>query len=226
VKLERIAFLGRTFREYLDMFGLEEDEVAGLRVLDCPAGPSSFAAEAHARGLRVTACDVSYNMGAEKLEDIGLNDLEQVFEAFDKSDVEYVWDYYGSRDELIGLRKRALTLFAGDFEQGKGEGRYVEGALPSLPFGDREFDLALSGNFLFLYAEWLSIDTHLECLRELLRVSSEVRVFPVMTIEGMPYDYMGYILSTLADEGVKAELDPVDMELMKGGNKMLRLMHA
>lgn len=226
MKLEKIAFLGRTFREYMDIFALKEEALRDIRVLDCPAGPSSFAAEANAMGLSATACDVAYSENAKQLEDRGLNDLETVFDAFEKSEVEYVWEYYRDQDELISLRRQALLLFAADFEKGRHEGRYVEAALPSLPFNDREFDISLSGHFLFLYAEWLSIDTHLECLRELLRVSRrEVRVFPVMTIRGKPYDYLGYLISTLADEGVEAEIIQVRAELMKDGNRMLRLMH-
>lgn len=34
--LDTVIFIGRTYEEYLAMFGLREGELAGKRVLDCP----------------------------------------------------------------------------------------------------------------------------------------------------------------------------------------------
>jgi hypothetical protein len=34
--IDRIAFLGRTYAEYLDMFGLDEKRLMQGPVLDCP----------------------------------------------------------------------------------------------------------------------------------------------------------------------------------------------
>ena len=34
--LDNVIFIGRTYEEYLCMFGLREDELAGKRILDCP----------------------------------------------------------------------------------------------------------------------------------------------------------------------------------------------
>ena len=56
--IDRIAFFGRTYSEYLSMFGLNEQLLRQGAILDCPAGASSFAAEAHQLGLDVTACDI------------------------------------------------------------------------------------------------------------------------------------------------------------------------
>ncbi len=57
IDLNRIAFIGRTFHEYSHMFDLTDDLLRG-RVLDCPAGASSFTAECIRQGYDVTACDV------------------------------------------------------------------------------------------------------------------------------------------------------------------------
>lgn len=57
IDLNRIAFIGRTFHEYYHMLGLDHGLLRG-RVLDCPAGASSFTAECARQGYDVTACDV------------------------------------------------------------------------------------------------------------------------------------------------------------------------
>ena len=227
MKLEQIAFLGRTYREYLDMFALDEDALKGENILDCPAGPSSFAAEAHAKGLKVTASDPCYSLTTEAIAKKIQDDRARVFDALDAVSDNYRWNYYESKDEIISLRKEASELFLEDFEPGLEDERYVDAALSQLPFADNEFTMALSGHFLFLYEQWISIDIHLQYIRELLRVSSrEVRIYPLVTLDATAYDYLGYIITTLEDEGVKAEIDPVRLEFLKGSGKMLKLTHS
>jgi hypothetical protein len=140
-------------------------------VLDCPAGPSSFAAEAHFRGLDVTACYMSYCLPIEELIERCSIDISHVFAKFDEASNLYVWEYYGDKEEVISLRKKAVELFALNFRRGYEEGRYRQGELPRLPLPDGRFRLVLSGHLLFLYSEWLDFDFQIECLRELLRVS-------------------------------------------------------
>lgn len=36
--LSRIVFIGRTFEEYVKMFDLSAEQMAGKRILDCPSG--------------------------------------------------------------------------------------------------------------------------------------------------------------------------------------------
>lgn len=53
MKLNEIQFYGRTAEDILMMFGLSADLQAlqGCRVLDCPGGPSPFAATLAAAGI-------------------------------------------------------------------------------------------------------------------------------------------------------------------------------
>ncbi|MCK4911331.1 MAG: hypothetical protein KAR83_06800, partial [Thermodesulfovibrionales bacterium] len=210
MKLEHIAFLGRTFQEYLDMFGLTSDALRGETVLDCPAGPSSFVAEARSMGIKAIACDPCYSLTGEGLEKKAAEDLAHVFDSFDSFRDNYIWTYYEDKEQIISLRRQATERFLNDYGESAGSDRYVEAALSALPFPDNAFTMALSGHFLFLYEDWISIDQHLQYIRELLRVASrEVRLYPLVTLEAEPYDYMGYIVSTLEDEGIRAEVDPV-----------------
>ncbi len=74
-------------------------------------------------------------------------------------------------------RLAAMENFLADYEAGKAAGRYIEGVLPSLPFADDSFDLALCSHLLFLYSEQLDADFHIAAVRELLRVARDVRIF-------------------------------------------------
>lgn len=222
--IDRIAFFGRTYAEYIDMFALDEGLLKQGHVLDCPAGASSFAAEAHQKGIDVTACDILYNFSANELFEKGKKDLQHVFEKFDEVSHLYVWKYYKDKDEVMTLRSRALEIFANDFPVGSKERRYVQAEMPYLPFSDRTFSLVLSSNFLFLYGDRLDFDFHVACIKELLRVcSGEVRLFPLVGLDAKPYPYLNEILSFLDYSGIKTEIVNVPFEFQKGANKMLKL---
>ena len=222
--IDRIAFFGRTYAEYLSMFGLNEQLLRQGAILDCPAGASSFTAEAHQLGLDATACDIMYNHNADELIEKCKKDIQHVFEKFDEVEHLYVWDYYKNKDEVITLRKKALKLFAEDLPAGFKEKRYVKAELPHLPFPDKSFSLVLSGNFLFLYGDRLDLDFHKACIKELVRVcSGEVRIFPLVGLDAKPYPYLDEILSFLDSNNIKAEIVKVSFEFQKGANQMMKV---
>ena len=76
INLDRIIFYGRSYNEYLQFFNLDEASLKGRRILDCPAGPSSFAAEAKERGLAVVAVDSIFSEPLERLRQTALSDIE------------------------------------------------------------------------------------------------------------------------------------------------------
>ncbi len=223
--LDRIVFIGRTYFEYLRMFDLKETDLRRGAVLDCAAGPSSFSAEAHKLGLHVTACDTLYHVTAERLAEKGRADIEHTFQKVDDVPHLYVWKYYKDRNEIIGLRHRALETFAEDFPHGLREGRYVQAELPRLPFSDRKFMLVLSSHFLFLYGDRLSPEFHCASLREMARVSSgEVRIYPLQGLDARPYPHLDEVLGRLrADDGIRSEIVPTPFEFQRGSNMLLRL---
>lgn len=222
--IDRIAFFGRTYAEYMSMFDLNEQLLRQGAILDCPAGASSFAAEAHQLGLDVTACDILYNHSVDELIEKCKKDIQHVFEKFDKAEHLYVWKYYKNKDEVIALRNKALKLFAEDFPVGFREKRYVKAELPYLPFPDKSFSLVLSGNFLFLYGDRLDLEFHKACIKELVRVSSgEVRIFPLVGLDAKPYPYLDDILFFLDSGGIKVEIKEVPFEFQKGANQMLKI---
>jgi hypothetical protein len=139
---------------------------------------------------------------------------------------DYLWTEFSAPDDVGATRMAAMRAFLADYEAGRKEGRYVAAALPELSFADGAFDLALVSHFLFLYAAQLDADFHVRALLELLRVAKEVRVFPLLTLDGHPYPEMGAVCAALEEAGVTALVRKVPYEFQKGGSEMLVLCRA
>lgn len=210
---DHVLFYGREYNEVLEMFGLSEANLAGKKILDCPSGPDSFVAEAHARGFDVTGCDPLYAKS-------GIEILIQ-----GEKDIRFSWDEskkYPAQmgnmdiDDFHRRKLAALDRFGKDYDAGCAEGRYQAASLPTLPFEDKTFDLVISANMLFTYSstetggllptEIFDLDFHLRSVRELIRVSrKEVRLYPVMTNHAKKHlhPYAAQIVGKLAADGIK-----------------------
>lgn len=224
LNIDRIAFLGRTYDEYLKIFGLNEDILRKGPLLDCPAGAASFTAEAREKGFDVTACDILYSQPFDRLAKKGLEDLQHVFEKLEEVSDIYTWNHYKNTKEVFGLRKKALEEFTKDFTNCFKERRYVHATLPELPFPDKSFETVLSGHFLFLYGDRLDLDFHRACLYEFVRICrGEVRVYPILGHDAKPYPHIDEIISSLYAKGIKAEIRDVPFEFLKGATQMMVL---
>ncbi|MHB8920723.1 MAG: class I SAM-dependent methyltransferase [Halothiobacillus sp.] len=146
---------------------------------------------------------------------------ETVMTQMRKNQSDYVWGAIPSVEQLGSLRMSAMETFLADFNAGKDEGRYIPGELPSLPFEGGKFDIALSSHFLFLYSAHLSAEFHLRALQEMLRVSREVRVFPLLTLDGASSPHLYCVNEHLANNGFDVEVKHVPYEFQQGGNEML-----
>ncbi|WP_318508755.1 SAM-dependent methyltransferase [Bacillus sp. T3] len=220
--LERIVFIGRTFEEYLDMFALSDEELQGKKILDCPAGACSFTAIGNKLGLDVTACDIAYYHSGEDLKNKGLQDIEHAMEHMQKAQNNYKWDYFNDIQDLRKHRLSALHDCANDMRESNE--RYIPATLPSLPFKSAEFDILLSAHFLFMYADRLNYQFHIETLKELLRVTKEeVRIFPLVDLEGKRYEHLDNLISYLADTGCTVQEVKVPYEFQTNANSMLKI---
>jgi hypothetical protein len=222
--IDRVAFIGRTYDEYVRIFGLDDSLLRQGRILDCPAGAASFAAEADRSGSDVVACDILYDLPPDELIAKGERDIKLIHDKVGEVSHLYVWDYYRDREDLVALRTKALTQFAEDLKGGIAQGRYVKASLPRLPFADDAFSVVLSGHFLFLYGDMLDLAFHKACLMELVRVSSgEVRIFPLCGLDAKPYRHLEEILAFLDSQGVNTEIRKVPFEFQRGANRMMSL---
>lgn len=224
VNLDRIVFIGRTFEEYMNMFSLTFDELRGKTILDCPSGACSFTAIASTFKLDVTACDIAYDHHTSDLHSKGLQDLQHAMAHVEKEQSKYVWDYFRNIEALKKDRLKALNEYSSD--RMNHPNRYIAAALPQLPFRDGEFDLILSAHFLFMYRDRLDLDFHLAAIKELLRVSrEELRIFPLVDLDGNRYPYLDEIKSFLTQSGCTFEERKSTYEFQRHANSMLRIIH-
>ena len=121
-------------------------------------------------------------------------------------------------------RRAAAQRFLSDYATHSAYGRYVAGSLPRLPFFDGTFDLVLCAHLLFTYAKLFDYDWHLAACRELVRVSAgEVRLHPVVGVDGKPYPALARLRRELRAEGIVSELVGIDYEFFAGSSSMLVL---
>ncbi len=220
--LSRIVFIGRTFEEYMAMFGLTEEDIRGRRILDCPAGACSFTARARSYDTDVTATDIAYYHPATQLAEKGLTDLQHTMENMEKAQSNYVWDYFQTIEAWKNHRSQALADCSLDMKQHPD--RYIASTLPQLPFADDAFDLTLSAHFLFMYADRLDYDFHVKTIQELMRVTTqEIRIFPLVDLSSNRYAYLDRLIEYIEGQGYQTEEITVPYEFQKGANGTLRI---
>jgi ubiquinone/menaquinone biosynthesis C-methylase UbiE len=116
-----------------------------------------------------------------------------------------------------------METFLRDYEGGRRTRRYVEGELPTLPFADDAFDLALCSHFLFLYTKQLAADFHAAAVRELCRVAREVGIFPLLALGNAPSPQVAIVSDALRRDRHDVAMETVPYEFQRGGNGMLRI---
>ncbi|WP_254544244.1 class I SAM-dependent methyltransferase [Halomarina pelagica] len=218
-EIDDFAFVGRTLAEYRRMFDLDVEALAGRRVLDCPAGPCSFVAEARDRGVRAVGVDAMYGRSPAALARLATEDAARATAALDGVEDLYRWEFYEDVAELETYRHRAASRFLRDYA--RHGGRYVGATLPELPFPDDAFETVLSAHLLFLYDDRLSPEFHLDTVRELLRVGEEVRVFPLHGFDAERSKLVAVVVDALRADGHAVETRTVPFEFQRGANEML-----
>lgn len=220
--LDNVVPWGRSYDEYVSMFQLTDNDLA-LHILGCGDGPASFNAALSQRGGSVISVDPIYVLDAAQIRKRVADTYETVMAQLRKHKSDYIWEAIPSVEQLGHIRMAAMETFLADFETGKQEGRYRAGELPSLPFKNGQFDIALSSHFLFLYSAHVSREFHLEALLEMLRIAHEVRVFPLLSLDGTPSPHLDFVCKQLEKHGFVAEIKRVAYEFQRGGNEMLTI---
>jgi hypothetical protein len=204
------------------MFVLSHADL-GLRILSCADGPASFNAESTRRGTAVVSMDPLYRLDTTTIRARIAATYDQILEQVRRNRQQFVWDTIQSVEELGRIRMQAMQEFLDDYDEGKRQGRYVAAELPTISFPDKSFDLAVCSHFLFLYTERLSEAFHHSAIQELCRVTREVRVFPLLGLDGKTSPYVASIVKS-ANDSWEVSLETVPYEFQRGGNQMMRLM--
>ncbi|MGB8702121.1 MAG: SAM-dependent methyltransferase [Thermosynechococcaceae cyanobacterium] len=222
MQLSGVVPFGRSLAEYRGMFNLTAGDLT-QRILGVGDGPASFNAEATRQGAQVISVDPIYTFSGAEIRQRFDAVVDDIIAQVIATPQDWVWTHHRSPADLRHNRVKALETFLADYETGKIAQRYRVGQLPILDFPDQTFDLALCSHFLFLYSAHYDAAFHWASIREMLRVSREVRIFPLLTLMRERSPHLDPIIDQLQSEGYCVEQIPVAYELQKGGNQMLRI---
>lgn len=218
--IDKIVITPRTLYDYRNMFLLTDDDLVAGPILDCPAGASPFGAQVRARGGTAVSADLAYQLPRPELEAKIRSDLANLWAWVDANLDVADWSYLGSPDSLMAQWEVAVDLFLADYAN---DGvRYLTVTLPTLPFPDKHFSLVVSSHGLFTFPQFLTFETHLDSLRELVRVSAgEARVFPLADTTATIYPRLGELRDALLADGIRSEVRKAACAYNKGCDQML-----
>ncbi len=222
MKLNKVVPWGRTLAEYKLMFDLTEEDLQRT-ILGCGDGPASFNAEMKQQGHRVVSIDPVYEFSDEQIRQRVQDTYTTVMSQLKLKPDSYVWNVFKTIEELGKARMGAMEDFLVDYELGKKEDRYRAESLPELSFADRQFDLCLCSHLLFLYSDQFTLEFHLASIEELLRVSQELRIFPLLKLNCDRSPYVDPIMEALSQKGYSVSIDNVPYEFQRGGNQMMKI---
>lgn len=217
MQLSKVVPWGRCFKE---MFSLSQADLQG-NILGCGDGPASFNAEATAAGTKVISVDPIYCFSANQIESRVNEISHNIAQQLKENASNYIWSTFQNVEAVVSARLAAMKDFLKDYESGKKEGRYVEASLPLLTFKENQFTLALCSHFLFLYSEHITEEQHIAGVLELCRVTKEVRIYPLITLDGRPSPYLAPVIEAVTSAGYSAETVAVPYSFQRNATEML-----
>lgn len=220
MNLNNIILIGRSLKEYQLMFNLTEEELKNNSILSIADGIASFNAQASKKyNSQITSIDIIYNFSALKIKNRFDEVIDNVIFQIENSLDNWLWDYHKSPAKLKKHRIEIMNLFINDFIKNKD--KYIFGELPKLPPFNQSFDLALSSHFLFLYSNILNYKFHLNSILEVLKITNEFRIFPLIDLNFQKSLHLDAIIGALKNIGYSIEIVKVNYEFQKNANEML-----
>jgi hypothetical protein len=207
------------------MFGLSASDL-DKSILGCGDGPAGFNAGQTARGGRVVSVDPIYEFEGTEIGRRFDEAAPRIVSQLLQTASDWVWTQHASPDSLFETRRQALGIFLADYGPGRAGGRYLTASLPSLPFADRTFGLALCSHLLFLYSGILSEQFHIGSVLELCRVADEVRLFPLLDLDHRRSPHLSAVCGAVMARGLRAESVRVPYEFQPGGDEMLLIRRS
>ncbi|RJG37022.1 SAM-dependent methyltransferase [Motilimonas pumila] len=220
MELKNVVPWGRSFDEYQEIFSLTNVDL-NKSILGCGDGPASFNAELTKRGGNVVSVDPTYEFTAEELQSRIAQVCDEIIPQMIINKDKYVWESIPSVEALGKIRMKAMNEFIADFDAGKLSGRYFHESLPSLSFEGKQFELALCSHYLFLYSEHVNLEQHIASIKELCRVAKEVRIYPLLSLDGEISPHLNEVISSLDAVGLTNSLVDVGYQFQKGATQML-----
>src|SRR3990167_473792 len=206
-----------TLTDYRSMFDLSDDDLVRT-LFNYPAGLSSFNAEMYARQGKVVSGDPLYRLTPLEMSQQADDKIQQLAAELNPMGMSVQSADKKARADRLYTGTQAIQQFLSDYSLGRSEKRYQFMQLPTLPFQDFAFDIALCPHGLF------HDDQHaMTALTELCRVAREVRIFPLPSDQGKVTTKVGPLLLDLQQRQYGVEIREVPYQLQKGHNAMLRV---
>lgn len=223
IKYEDVVPWGRNYSEYVKMFSLELKDL-NKKIIGCGDGPASFNYEGTKLRYNITSVDPIYNFTKLEIEKRIEETYKVVLEQTSKNFEKFIWEDFKNIDELAKTRIKAMKLFLNDYDNGLKEKRYIQGQLPKLNFLDNQFELALCSHFLFLYSDNMDLKFHIDSINEMLRISREVRIFPIIDNNLNISKHYSKVCEYFKNKNYIIEEIRVDYQFQKGGNRMIKII--
>ena len=182
--------------DYKLIFDLKQKDLE-KKILEFPAGFSSFNTQMHGLGYHIVSADPLYQYDQAQLRDYAQVNLSED-------------DFYRAKKML------------NDFGWGKESGRYVAADSPEATFSFHQFDLLLCHDWVFktnpedvLFQE--------ERIRQLAGLAQELRIFPLTNDQGENAEALAPVMLSLQKQGFDLEVKDVGFQFEKNGHVMLKV---
>lgn len=217
--LEKVVPWGRTRKEYIKMFSLSEMDLC-KKIASFGDGPASFNYESAIEGHDVISFDIIYQFSRGQLETQINNTKDIVMQQTEQNMQNYIWSEIKDLASLEEMRMGAMCLFLRDFDKGKLDGRYIFHELPDrTDYEDNTFDIGLSSHFLLMYTS-LGYDFHIQSINEMLRICKEIRITPIVDLDGNYTDLTERIIEHYK-KIYHVKIVKTSYEFLKNENQML-----
>ena len=231
------------------MFGLESDGTLnrllhsnGASILDCPGSASSFGpqvrrmAERAGSNLSVISADTVYDHTPREIYEAAVATVHRLLDPLIENGNSWesaTWlserTPFATPKDLLDHRLATYAAYIKDAE--KNPDNFVAATLPELvALEGRKFNLILSGNLLFAYADKHfgetsneRLDFHLQSILkfgELLAENGELRIYPIGTASTRVYPQMDQLIESLREHGYQLEIRKVDAMLKADWDQM------
>ena len=218
-ELSKVVPWGRTLEEYNTMFNLNNEDLK-KSIASFGDGPASFNTEMTNLKNNVTSFDPIYQFTKQQLINRIQETKDIVMKQAKENKDNFIWTTIKDLDELKKIRMGAMYKFIDDFETGKEQNRYISHELPNkTKFLDKHFDIGLSSHFLLLYPD-LGLEFHIKSIDEMLRICSEVRIFPILDLDAKESNLLKPIVDNYSNS-YNVKIEKTDYMFQKDGDKML-----
>lgn len=220
--LKDVVPWGRNLNEYRKIFSLTDEELSNKKIIGFGDGPASFNSEATELGYDVTSLDRIYQFTRIELDKRISETRDIIIEQIKNNTDNYLWGEIKTLAELEQIRMSAMKTFIADYDKGKDDRRYIYHQLPSkTAFSENTFDIGLSSHFLLMYTA-LGYDFHIKSINEMLRICREVRIFPIVDLDGNKSELTNKVVEYL-QENYEVKLISTAYEFQKCDNLMLSI---